>query len=100
MMKETTMDGRRDAFLALFDEMDWVESFHAHSYDGDIEGTLIDIVTYKEDSISMIWLYHTKALVIQAIADGKIMLNETCSTRENLDKAYKIVADIARTFFN
>lgn len=100
MMKETTLDGRRDAFLALFDEMDWLESFHAHSYEDDIEETLIDIVTYKEDSVTMIWLYHTKALVIQAIADGKIVLNETCSTRENLDKAYKIVADIAKTFFD
>ena len=100
MMKETTLDGRRDAFLALFDEMDWLESFHTHSYDGDIEETLIDIITYKEDSISMIWLYHTKALIIQAIADGKIMLNGTYSKREDLDKAYKIVADIAKTFFN
>lgn len=100
MMKETTLDARRDAFLRLFDDMDWIESFHAHSYDYDIEDTLIDIVTYKEDSITMIWLYQTKALVIQAIADGKIVLNETCSKRESLDKVYKIVADIAKTFFN
>ena len=100
MMKETTLDGRRDAFLALFENMDWIESFHGHSYEDDIEDTLIDIITYKEDSITMIWLYHTKALVIQAIADGKIVVNETCSKRESLDRVYKIVADIAKTFFN
>lgn len=100
MIKDKTMDTRRDAFLALFDDMDWVESFNAHSYNDDIEDTLIDIITYKKDSINMIWLYHSKALIIQAIVEGKVILNETCSKRENLDRAYKIVADIAKTFFN
>ena len=100
MMKDTTLDSRRDAFLRLFDDMNWIESFNGRSYDNDIEDTLIDVITYKEDSIVMIWLYHTKALIIQAIADGKVILNETCSKRESLDRVYKVVADIAKTFFN
>lgn len=98
MMKDTTLDKRREAFMELFDDMNWLESFHAHNYDG--ETTLVDIVTYKEDSITFIWLYDSKAVIIQAITNGELKVNGTFSRREDLDKIYKVIADIAKNYFN
>lgn len=99
-MKEKTLDARRDAMLALFDDMDWVESWHGTSHGESDETYLMDTISYRESVITMIWMYDdTPSLMITVIAMGEVRLNETVSDRKALDDIYKTIKEITHVYF-